>query len=52
MKTGSRISRIRKSIGDILLILFVLLSLDVAFVMPAKIRAVVLKADYQEVFHV
>ena len=50
MKTGSRISRIRKSIGDILLILFVLLSLDVAFVMPAKIRAVVLKADYQEVF--
>ena len=50
MKTGNRISRIRKSIGDILLILFVLLALDVAFVTPAKIRAVVLKADYQEVF--
>ena len=50
MKTGNRTSRVRRIIGDILLMLAVLLLIDAAFVMPARIRAVVLKADYQEVF--
>ncbi len=50
MKTGDRKSRAGKIIGDILLALVVLLIADVAFVMPARINAVVLKADYREVF--
>ena len=50
MKIGNRISRVRRIIGDILLALAVLLAADVAFVMPAKINAVVLKADYREIF--
>ena len=36
--------------GDILLALAVLLTVEVAFVMPARIRAVVLKADYKKIF--
>ena len=50
MKTGNRNSRAGKIIGDILLALAVLLIADVAFVMPARINAVVLKADYRKVF--
>lgn len=50
MKKGNRTSCIRRIIGDILLVLAVLLLIDAAFVMPAKIHAVVQKADYQEVF--
>ncbi len=50
MKTGNRRSGIRKTAGDILLLLAVLLALDVVFVMPARIDAVVLKADYRKVF--
>lgn len=50
MKKGTRTSCIRRIIGDILLVLTVLLLIDAAFVMPAKIRAVVMNADYQEIF--
>lgn len=50
MKKGTRTSCIRRIIGDILLVLTVLLLIDAAFVMPAKIHAVIQKADYQEVF--
>ena len=50
MKTGNRISLTRRIIGDVLLVLAVLLAADVFLVMPARIDAVVLKADYQEVF--
>ena len=50
MAKGNRASRCRMIIGDILLVLVVLLIADVAFVMPARINAVVRKADYQEVF--
>lgn len=50
MKTENRIPHVRKIAGDILLALAVLLLADVLFVMPAKINAVVLKADYQKVF--
>ena len=50
MKKGNRTSCIRRIIGDILLVLTVLLLIDAAFVMPAKIHAVVQKADYQEIF--
>lgn len=50
MKNGNWNSRVRRIIGDILLVLVVLLIADVAFVMPARINAVVLKADYQKVF--
>jgi len=50
MKTRNRISRIRRIIGDILLVLVILLIVDVAFVMPVRINAVVLKADYRKVF--
>ena len=50
MITGQGISGARRIIGDILIVLFVLLAVDVAFVMPAKINAVVLKSDYREVF--
>ena len=49
-KTRNTDSRIRKMIGDILLALVVLLSADVIIVMSARINAVVLKADYREVF--
>ena len=40
----------RRVIGDILLVLVVLLAADVAFVMPARMNAVVLKSDYRKVF--
>lgn len=50
MKTRNRISRIRRIIGDILLVLVIFLIVDVAFVMPVRINAVVLKADYRKVF--
>ena len=50
MKRRNRSSNIRKLIGGILLVLAVLLTIDVIFVMPARISAVVLKADYQKVF--
>ena len=49
-KTRNRISRIRRIIGDILLVLVIFLIVDVAFVMPVRINAVVLKADYRKVF--
>lgn len=50
MKTGNHPSRIRQVIGDILLVLVALLTFSVAFVMPARINAVVLKSDYREIF--
>ena len=50
MKTENPVSRIRRIIGDILLILGILLTADVVIVMLHKINTVVLKADYQEIF--
>ena len=50
MKTGYSISHVRRIIGDVLVLLAVLLMIDVIVVMSAKIRAVVQKKDYQEVF--
>ena len=50
MTEQNRTPRVRRIFGDILLVLVVLLIADVAFVMPARINAVVLKADYQKVF--
>ena len=50
MKTGNRISRTRRIVGTMLLVLVVLLIADVLFVMPAKINSVVLKTDYRKVF--
>ncbi len=50
MVKGNRSARIRRIIGDILLVLFILLTADVIIVMSARINAVVLKADYREVF--
>ena len=50
MKSRNQISRIRRVCGDILLALAVLLLADAAFVMPARIHAVVLKSVYQEIF--
>ena len=50
MAKGNQTSRVRRIIGDILLAFAVLLLIDAAFVMPARINAVVLKADYREVF--
>ena len=50
MGKGKRTPLAQRIIGDILLALAVLLLADALFVMPARISAVVLKADYQEVF--
>lgn len=50
MKNSKTLSRTRRIIGDILLALVLLLAIDVVFVMTARINAVVLKADYQQVF--
>ena len=50
MKTGDCVSCVRMIIGDILLVLVVLLAASVLIVMPARINAVVLKADYRKVF--
>ena len=46
----NEISTARRIIGDVLLALTVLLTADVAIVMLQRINAVVLKADYREVF--
>lgn len=43
-------SPVRRIAGDVLLALVVFLAVDVLLVMPAKINAVVLKADYRKVF--
>ncbi len=51
MKANNRTFPVRKIVGGILLVLTVLLIADVVFVMLRKINAVVLKADYQEIFH-
>ncbi len=50
MKSENHISRARRIIGDGLLALSFLLTVDVVVVMLRRINAVVLKADYQEVF--
>lgn len=50
MKTGKRVSRARRIIGDLLLVSAVLLLADVLFVMPARISAVVRKAVCREIF--
>ena len=50
MKTENRTSYIRRIIGDFLLALVLLLTTDIVIVMVHKINAVVLKADYQEIF--
>jgi uncharacterized SAM-binding protein YcdF (DUF218 family) len=50
MKTANRPSLARRIVGDILLALAMMLIAEVAIVMPARINAVVLKSDYQEVF--
>ena len=50
MNHGIHNSGAGRIIGDILLVLAVVLTADVLFVMPARIRAVVLKADYRKVF--
>ncbi len=50
MKNRNTKSRIRRTIGDMLLALFVVLTAEVIIVMSAKVNAVVLKADYREVF--
>ena len=50
MAKRNRTSHARRIIGDILIGLVLLLTADAAFVMPARINAVVLKADYQEIF--
>ena len=50
MNHGIHNSGAGRIIGDILLVVAVLLTADVLFVMPARIRAVVLKADYRKVF--
>ena len=50
MKTENQASRVRRIIGDVLLVLAVLLTADVTIVMLHKINAVVLKADYREIF--
>ena len=50
MAKGNRSARIRRIIGDILLVLFILLTADVIIVMSARINAVVLKAVCRKVF--
>ena len=50
MKTEKHRSPARRIIGDILVVPALLLTAEVAFVMPARIKAVVVKADYQKVF--
>lgn len=50
MERRNHSSAVRRIIGDILLAAVVFLIADVAFVMPARINAVVLKADYLKVF--
>ncbi len=50
MKNKKAASRGRRIIGDILLVLFGLLTIEVIVVSTARISAVVRKADYREVF--
>ncbi len=50
MKTGITASGVRQILGDLLLVLFILLTVDVVVVMLHKINTVVLKTDYQKVF--
>ena len=50
MEAVNMISWLRRIIGDILLALAILLTADIVVVMLRRINAVVLKADYQEVF--
>ena len=50
METEKHISPTRRIIGDILLLAAVLVTADVVIVMRRRISAVVLKADYQEIF--
>ena len=50
MAKRNQVSGIRRIIGDILLMVALLLIVDVASVMPARINAVVLKADYRDIF--
>ncbi len=50
MKSNHSVPRARRITGDVLLALFVLLTVSVVIVMTARINAVVLKADYQKVF--
>ena len=50
MKKEKKISRARRIIGDVLLFAVILLTADVAVVMTRRIRAVVLKGEYQKVF--
>ncbi len=51
MKTENRTCRVRRIVGDILLVLFILLAADVIIVMPGRIDAVVREADYRGIFH-
>ena len=51
MNTAYSVSPARRIIGDIVLVLCVLLTAEVVIVMLHKINAVVLKADYREIFH-
>jgi len=50
MRNENRASRARRIVGDILLVLAILLIADVVIVMLHRINAVVLKADYREIF--
>ncbi len=50
MKTGNSVFRIRKFTGDVLLVLVILLTASVVFVMPARIGAIVQKADARQIF--
>jgi len=50
MKTGITASGVRQILDDLLLVLFILLTVDVVVVMLHKINTVVLKTDYQKVF--
>ncbi len=49
METGTRISRTRRIIGDVLIAAVILLIADVLTVTLQKINTAVLKSDYQEV---
>ncbi|MBO5534526.1 MAG: hypothetical protein J6B53_03865 [Clostridia bacterium] len=50
MVTEKRVSQIRRVIGDILLALVILLTVNVTCVMVNKMNTVVLKAQIQDVF--
>ena len=50
MTAGNGIPGLRGIVGDILLVLIMRLTADVAYIMPARIKAVVRKADYRKAF--